>query len=322
MRKITSMQLQAKRYSTPAITSMIPLELQQSLFRLERMLYKLYGQTRSIMKHRHKFKSLPAVFVTGASEGFFVRLENLVGSVHFWSPTRNILVFDLGLNAEQLSQLQSMDRVLVWDGGQRENLQNYAWKSTCIARAVEEFGKVLWVDAGGDIRGKLERIDLILEKEDNFYVQGQDMDMSPWSHPTTLQFFDTTKQFVKDKYSFSGNCQGYVLDSKAYWEVLKVTEACSRFQECIAPQGSSLANHRYDQIAMSSAIYTDAEMDRAVTPHTEFLAAVRPQLPQDHRTASSMVVHTKRGDGSTEYTRYVKRTGQQFDARTVKEMMM
>ena len=38
------------------------------------------------------------VIVTGASEMFFDRLQNLVGSFHFWEPGTKIIIYDLGLS--------------------------------------------------------------------------------------------------------------------------------------------------------------------------------------------------------------------------------
>jgi len=40
------------------------------------------------------------VLVTAASHHFFGALQNLVGSVHFWEPALRIVVYDIGLTAQ------------------------------------------------------------------------------------------------------------------------------------------------------------------------------------------------------------------------------
>ena len=168
------------------------------------------------------------------------------------------------------------------------------------------------------MRGDPVIIDRLMEKEDAFFVQGQDEDMTPWSHPQTLRFFQTNTVEMKNKYSFSGNLQGYVYDSQAYWDVLAVVEACCAIPDCIAPVGSGLGNHRYDQIAMSAAIYTNPRIE--ITPHTELLAAVREQLEGDHKTPSSHIVWSAR-QISQEYVPHIKRNGVPFNAPTTEELL-
>lgn len=292
--------------------------LQKVLFSSDRKLFSVQGQLRSKDPQRIKLRKAKAVIVTGANTSYYGALLNLIGSVHFWDSTRNIIVFDLGLLEDELRNLRSIDRVRVLDSPIKRELKNYAWKSSCLRTATETYGKTIWLDAGSDLRGDPIVIDELLEKEDAFFVQGQDEDMSPWSFPTTLEFFETTKENVKGKYSFSGNLQGYVYDSQAYWEVLMVVEKCSLIRECIAPAGSSLANHRYDQVAMSSAIYTNPTIH--IIPHTELLAAGREQISQDHQQPSSHVVYSGRG-GSNEYTRYIQKKGIPFSAPTVAEIL-
>ena len=322
-REIEGIQRQANQIAPPqtAATGMddsSKLQITKSLVAVDRQIFSLWGQIRSKMPERIYYRKAKAVIVTGADEKYFFALQNLIGSVHFWDPSRNIVVFDLGISQENLKKLNSIDRVKVFPSPIKSNLKNYAWKAYCIRYATERYGKAIWLDAGSDLRGDPKKIDQILEDEDAFFVQGQDEDMTPWSHPQTLDFFRTNKVEMKGKYSFSGNLQGYVYDSQAYWDVLMVVEKCCQITECIAPQGSSLSNHRYDQIAMSSAIYTNPRL--IITPHTELLAAVRLQLDPNHKTESSHIVWSARG-ASHEYMKYIKQSGVVFDAPELSELV-
>ena len=293
------------------------LNIAQNMFQVERRFFNVWGEIRSKLPERINYRKARAVIVTGADFKYFSSLKNLIGSIHYWDPLRNIVVFDLGLNPKDLEDLYTYDRVKVYPSPFRGNLKTYAWKSFCIRFATDEFGKTIWLDAGSDFRGDPKKIDDILEKEDAFFVQGQDEDMTPWSHPQTLAFFGTDKIEMKNKYSFSGNLQGYVYDSQAYWQVLKVVESCSMIKECIGPEGSNLRNHRYDQIAMSSAIYTNPTL--TITPHTELLAAVREQLERNIFKESSHIVWSARRQ-SDDYSRYIRASGVEFDAPRLSEL--
>jgi hypothetical protein len=294
------------------------LDMKINSFSLERKNFASQGTIRSKNPLRHALKTLKGVIVTGADTKYYNALINLIGSVHFWDSSRNILVFDLGLSVEQLETIIVMDRVKVEQSLIKTDLKNYAWKAQCIRRATENYGKTIWLDAGSDLRGDPVIIDKLLETEDMFFVQGQDVDMSPWSNPQTLQFFHTNKEEMKGKYSFSGNLQGYVYDSQAYWEVLLVVEKCCEMPDCIAPPSSSLSDHRYDQIAMSAAIYTNPFIQ--VTPHTELLAAGRDQLSEDYHKPSSHIVWSARG-GTSDYIQFIKRNRVPFDAPKVTDLM-
>lgn len=295
------------------------LESKINSFTLERKNFAAQASIKSANPERRKLRALKAVIVTGADTKYYSALINLIGSVHYWDSSRNIVVFDLGLSNEQLDSLKDMDRVKVEQSLIKTDLKNYAWKAQCIRRATENYGKTIWLDAGSDLRGDPVIIDKLLETEDMFFVQGQDVDMSPWSSPQTLQFFQTNKQEVKGKYSFSGNLQGYVYDSQAYWEVLLVVERCCEMLDCIAPPASSLSDHRYDQIAMSAAIYTNSFIQ--VIPHTELLAAGRDQLSQDFHKPSSHIVWSARG-GTSDYVQFIQRNRAPFDAPKVSDLML
>jgi hypothetical protein len=291
---------------------------QITTFSYDRKIFAVQGQMKSANPDRIRLRKAKAVIVSAADTKYYNALKNLIGSVQFWDSTRNMVVFDLGLQPSERAELAKIDRLLVLDSPIKQDLKNYAWKALCLKQATSTYGKTIWLDAGSDMRGDPAVIDALLEKEDTFFVQGQDINMSPWAHERTLEFFQTNKQQVTDKYSFSGNLQGYVYDSQAYWEVLLVVEKCCLIRECIAPSGSGLHNHRYDQIAMSSAIYTSPWM--TIIPHTELLAAERHQLEMDHTKPSSHVVYSGRGS-SSEYQRYIHRSGIAFDAPTVNEIM-
>ncbi|XP_013409229.1 uncharacterized protein LOC106172863 [Lingula anatina] len=235
--------------------------------------------------------------VTGASDGYFGGLRNLVGSIHFWEPRTNIVVYDLGLAnfQKRLISQWCWTTLLSFDFAQYPAhvsvLKEYAWKPVIMKDAVDKYGKILWIDAGSDVRGPLKKIDKYLSQDGHFLVQGQDEDMTLFSHNATFKYFSSSKEEFLKKPSYSGNLQGWVRGSRAYIDILLPLKACALTPECITPPGSMLFNHRYDQTALSILAYKSG---LPITPHTELLAAERRQLSENYRQPSDMVVYTAR----------------------------
>ena len=82
-------------------------------------------------------------FITSASELYFDRLANFVGSVHYWEPTAPIDVYDLGLSELQLSKMANgvMSTFIQLDFNSYPNhllaLYNYAWKPIVMQHALK-----------------------------------------------------------------------------------------------------------------------------------------------------------------------------------------
>jgi hypothetical protein len=240
---------------------------------------------------------------TGANGAYFAAMRNLVGSVNFWCPNCTIAVFNLGLSADELAQARGWcHATLHWgDGYAHGDPNTYAFKALALQEAVNTYGAVLWLDGGSTATGPLyPAVMPLLVRDGHFLVQGQDLDMVPWTHPGMLTHFGVSaERFRGGKPSFSGNTVGFLRGAAAERAILAPWVACARNASCINPPGASKANHRYDQAALSVIAYT---CGLAVTPHTELLAAERGQL-QPCEAASTMVVWTSRG-GEQCYARY------------------
>ena len=250
------------------------------------------------------------VVVTGANSGYFHALENFIGSMHFWEPTRPIIVYNLGLSASQVDQVNTWHNVhLEWPRGIPKTyaphvhaLKKYAWKTNAIYESTNKYAATLWLDAGCEVRGPLTDIESILQKDGVFLVQGQDGDMTRWVHDGTLRYFNVERSAFSKKHSFAGGIEGWIQNSKAYHKILEPLVECANKKECIDPTGASLGNHRYDQSALSVITYTSG---MNIVPHTEFLAARSSQLHADIKKPNTMCIWTARG-GSSAYKQYTK----------------
>lgn len=230
------------------------------------------------------------VVATGASDSYFPALKNLVASLHYWEPRALIAVVSLGLSTANYDTASRWDNVCMHSGSEIE-LKKYAWKPIAIRKFVDLYGTVLWIDAGSSVRGPLASIRQYLTNDGHFLVQGQDVDMKPWCHEGTLSYFKVNRARLRAGPSYSGNLQGWVRNSTLARRVLEGTYSCALRPECIAPRGSNLGNHRYDQSVLSLLAYT---CGLNITAHTELLAANRNQLSTDPRLPSKMVVWTSR----------------------------
>ena len=240
--------------------------------------------------------------VTGANAAYFRGLKNLVGSLYVLAPGYSVVVYNLGLSEDQVLQVQKWPNTsLEWPSGIPSNLPKhfskpklYAWKPHIIEETVRRYGSILWLDAGNTVTGPLDPLVHILRQEGAFLVKGQDSSMKIRSHPGTYEYFGYEKTAeTSQRPHFSGNTQGFLYPSRYYDEVVVPNRACGWDMECIAPPGSSLMNHRYDQTSLSVLLYF--RLGNAVVPHfTEYLAASSAQLHPNKHKASVRRVWTSR----------------------------
>ncbi|MEM7061699.1 MAG: DUF1647 domain-containing protein [Cyanobacteria bacterium P01_B01_bin.77] len=238
------------------------------------------------------------VIVTAANSAYFMGLENLVGSIHFWAPKHKIILYDLGLEKADLEEINYWKNISVVRGFMPQNapphcrvIHCYAWKPIAIYHALQQYPAVLWIDAGSDLRSPLDTVQSHLEREGHFFVQGQDLDMTLMSHDGCYEALNAQKSDFQGKPYFAGNLQGYVQHSHAHTHILEPLYTCALKQDCIAPSGSNLTNHRFDQTVLSILIY---QSGLPIIPRTHLLSAHRDELHPDPEQPSAATVYTAR----------------------------
>jgi hypothetical protein len=230
----------------------------------------------------------PLVVATGANAAFFPQLANLLGSVQHWCPECRLEVFDLGLELEQRAALRRICNVaLRWPGGPPARLgalaskpKKYAWKPAALLEAVDAGGAALWLDAGSTVTAPLGGVADALRRDGYLLVHGQDDDMVPWTHPRTFAWLGynseaAVERAFRGRPSFSGNTVGFSRGSRAYWKILRPWAACALEEGCVAPAGATLADHRFDQSALSVIAHGARPRPRARTE--QVLAAEREE---------------------------------------------
>ena len=181
--------------------------------------------------------------------------------------------------------------------------KTYAWKPLAIKETIDLYGYTLWLDAGNTVTGQLTRPLNYLYDDNFFFVQGQDVDMTLKTYKKMYEYFNVDKENFIKKPSFAGAVMGMTNNTFVYNNILLPWYYCAMNVECIAPIGSSIKSHRYDQSALSIILYKNILAGlMTVTPHTELLAANAEQLNKCERE-SYMVFWTSRKQNKC-YSKY------------------
>jgi hypothetical protein len=174
------------------------------------------------------------------------------------------------------------------------NFRTYAWKSLILNETLQRYSSIFWLDAGSTVTGPLTPIVQILEQSGIFLVQGQYTNMD-LSHPGTWEWLGQPRTTI-DRPHYSGNTQVYTNPSRYVDLVVRQLADCAMEAACIAPNGNSLHNCRYDQMALSILAYSQH------IPHfTEYLASSRTQLTENLITPSDPILWTSRQSNNCYY---------------------
>ncbi|ORY01959.1 hypothetical protein K493DRAFT_208957 [Basidiobolus meristosporus CBS 931.73] len=125
----------------------------------------------------------------------------------------------------------------------------YAWKAGMINEVADEFpGALLWMDSGNRVFPHFLRKAVRHIEEHGFWSPSSSGTVRDYTHPGVFDFFKDSIE----KYSNLRNCNGALIglnsENRTIMNtVIRPFRECALRQDCIAPKGSSRANHRQDQ---------------------------------------------------------------------------
>ncbi len=206
--------------------------------------------------------------VTGASQNHFKSLCQFLNSLQT-AQLANTHVWDFGISAESLAHLE----VSFKNKGIRihrfpfeeypdyfaieKEAGHYAWKPVAIyltALEVRE-GVLLWCDAGNRRDGPLENARIVIRSQ-GVYSPISAGTMRTWTHPGCLAWFGIGEEDpVLRLPPRNGAIVGFDLGNVRAWQLLETWAELAQQKDCIAPAGSSRANHRQDQAVLSVLYY-------------------------------------------------------------------
>lgn len=211
--------------------------------------------------------------VTGASDNHYKSLINMILSFmkyHKNDPNYVIVVYNLGIEESLWERLINLFGrysnfvVEVFNYGLYPDYVNininageYAWKPIVIYDVFNKYKDVtLWMDAGNIIINKLDKINELIKK-DNIYSGYSVGNIKQWTHKKTIEYmggfyngYDLTISNCRN-----GACIGFNYNTDYVKTFVEEYRNYALIKECIAPEGSSKANHRQDQSVFSIMFY-------------------------------------------------------------------
>lgn len=200
------------------------------------------------------------VVVTAADSTHFKSLCALLSSVLRHEPAATVIAYDLGLTDAEVDHLRSSFTTVDFRSFDYSrypeyfNIKNqqgqYAWKPVIFWEVMDELkGVVCWMDAGNLVTRRLSWLRRIVNQR-GFYAACSPGRIGDWTHENTLQYLKVSASETR-RYNLSAGlvCANYQHSNAR--RTMKKWRACALAKDCIAPAGSSRANHRQDQAVLS-----------------------------------------------------------------------
>jgi hypothetical protein len=212
--------------------------------------------------------------VTGASSNHFACLKNLLFSLSTFEADTSVVVYDLGLQSEELGELKRDHRCDV----RRFPYENYpphvnlaihrrscAWKPIIIADLLAETGgSVLWLDAGNLVHQRLDQTRKLLAEYGLCSPRSTGF-ITKWTHAGTLQYLDAGPDLL-NLGNRNAAIVGFAPEHKGIKALAERWKACALDADCITPAGATWQNHRFDQAVLSVLIAQFQKKHRCVLP--------------------------------------------------------
>jgi hypothetical protein len=200
-------------------------------------------------------------------------LLNLLASARRHEPTMSVVVYDLGLTADQQASVTDLGCELRrFDFASypafvdiRKSAGQYAWKPQIIRTvAGERPGIVCWMDAGNivdepllQLRGETARF--------GYYSANSSGTLGAWTHPGMLRYLGLPAGWKSDAANLNGACIAFDTRNPMAVDLLDRWANLSLIEDCIAPRGSDRSNHRQDQALLTVLAYMAGRPAKAST---------------------------------------------------------
>lgn len=204
--------------------------------------------------------------VTGASKNHFCPMKSFLYHMKDTLEGLNvrIIVYDLGFSKSQrntflqLQELGYLTELRTFKWSYYPSFWNitlsrgeYAWKPAMIAEVARDYpGKLVWLDSGTLVEKRyFTRLNSLLNKYDGFISPRSPGTMETWTHPGVYDYYGDDHT----KYDDVINCNGasVTFDTTKTQYLIDDWFKCALVKDCIAPPGSSRANHRQDQAILT-----------------------------------------------------------------------
>ena len=128
-----------------------------------------------------------------------------------------------------------------------------AWKPIAIDDILRERGGlVLWLDSACVIRAPLDAVFEQIARDGVLALAGQSP-IERWCHERTLRFMRVPREHLSVRVRSAG-VLGFDASRPAVRDLVCEWRRFAQIPECIAPDGASRENHRYDQAILSNLL--------------------------------------------------------------------
>jgi len=195
--------------------------------------------------------------VTGASSNHYRCLGHLLRSLDYHE-TAPVIVYDLGLTAEEAAALRAagrrgvrfqFERYPSFFGTEARRRQPCCWKPALIREVLETTDSaVLWMDAGNLVHERLDRERQVLATT-GFYSPHSVGDLARFTHPQVLELLDARPEILTDL-NRNGAIVGFGRN-EAGLELSRAWRDCALREEIMSPPGWTKDRWRSDQAILS-----------------------------------------------------------------------
>jgi hypothetical protein len=199
--------------------------------------------------------------VTGADATHGASLLQLARSVVAHERFARFVIYDLGLSPLQRERIRSAAPRAKWRSFDFSkypayfdigvNAGEYAWKPVIVR---EELGKcrglLCWMDAGNLVRKTMLALRFEIWRH-GFHSASSSGSVKQWTHPGMFDYFGLPHDWNANHQPMNAACVGFNPRSNKAFELCSEWARLAAIRECIAPKGSSRANHRQDQALLT-----------------------------------------------------------------------
>lgn len=224
--------------------------------------------------------SKKVLIVSGASQNHCKSLKQFLSTVAF--DMFDCIVYDLGLEIEscdELIRLYPTINLVKFDYSKYPSYYNihinageYAWKPAILNEVLKTVKEtkapteiLIWCDSGNKIVNPHLTQLIPFTYANKIYSPSSSGDILRWTHPLTLSWFKipTTSTFLKHC-NRNGAILCFNITNDTVCNFITDFSRCASIKECIAPEGSSRANHRQDQAVFTVLYYMFINLNKGI----------------------------------------------------------